>query len=289
MKLGVIIVVYKSEAVIFNCLDSINRYNDLGDNLEVIIVDNDLLSTLGEELDASKYGYALKYQKAEGNNGFGAGNNLGASFSTSEVLLFLNPDTVLVESLFYDVYGAIHEDKNLVYGFSLTDKDGGKNNSYSFFYDSFLRYRFLSLVKRFSYQKPIRSRVSNKYVWPWGAAFAINREVFLNAGGFDENIFLCNEEPDLLKRLPQRRVFISDHNIIHLEGHGTVVSENRYYHAFKSFKYYQDKYSMSKFNRTLWDIYVRLLCIRYKLFSNDESNVNYVKAYNRIRKEYTNK
>lgn len=285
MKLCVVIVVYKSEGVIFNCLRTIDQYNDLKDSLEVVVVDNDLQSTLGERIDASKYSYALKYQKAKGNNGFGAGNNIGAKLASSDVVLFLNPDTLLVENLFRDVYEAIHDNRNLIYGFSLTDRDGKRNNSYSFFYDSFIRYRFLSLIKSFSYQKPIRSAWANKYIWPWGAAFAINREVFFNAGGFDENIFLCNEEPDLLKRLPQRKVFISDHHIIHLEGHGTVVSENRYYHALKSFQYYQNKYSMSKYNRLLWKIYIRIICACYKCFSKNQSNLNYVKAYSRIMME----
>ena len=39
-QLSIIIVTYNSEKLIFECLDSIYKYNDIGDSLEVIIVDN---------------------------------------------------------------------------------------------------------------------------------------------------------------------------------------------------------------------------------------------------------
>ena len=39
-RVSVIIVTYNSEKHIYDCLSSIYRYNDIGDLLEVIIVDN---------------------------------------------------------------------------------------------------------------------------------------------------------------------------------------------------------------------------------------------------------
>lgn len=285
MKLSLIIVVYKSESVIFNCLDSIEKYNDLGNDLEVIIVDNEQESILGPNLRTDNYSFCIKYLKSECNKGFGGGNNLGASVATSNVLFFLNPDTILVERIFSEVYQQIENNKKLIYGFSLIDKEGKKNNSYSFFYDSYVKYRFLSLLKRIDFKFPFRYKWIRKNIWPWGAAFAVNKEQFIKAGRFDENIFLCNEEPDLLKRIPDRDVFISNRHIIHLEGHGTVVSVNRYYHALKSFHYYQEKHLMSDANRLLWNLHIKVLCVFLSLFARDENSKNYIKACELIYSE----
>ena len=38
--LSIIILTYNSEKDIYDCLDSIHQYNDIGDTLEIIIVDN---------------------------------------------------------------------------------------------------------------------------------------------------------------------------------------------------------------------------------------------------------
>ena len=40
-KLSIVIVTYNSEQLIYDCLNSIYKYNDLDDALEVIVVDND--------------------------------------------------------------------------------------------------------------------------------------------------------------------------------------------------------------------------------------------------------
>ena len=39
-KLSLIILTYNSEKDIYDCLDSVYKYNDIGDYLEIIVVDN---------------------------------------------------------------------------------------------------------------------------------------------------------------------------------------------------------------------------------------------------------
>ena len=39
-KISIIIVTYNSQSHIYDCISSINQYNDIGDELEIIIVDN---------------------------------------------------------------------------------------------------------------------------------------------------------------------------------------------------------------------------------------------------------
>ena len=85
MKLSVIIVAYNSTKVLLDCLKSIQCYNDIGQDLEVIIVDNYKDSDLNQSM-FKDYNYVVTYVKSNDNRGFGAGNNIGALKSTSDIL-----------------------------------------------------------------------------------------------------------------------------------------------------------------------------------------------------------
>lgn len=278
MKLSVIIVSYNSGDVLCDCLTSIDKYNDLGEELEVIIVDNyekeGLEGTLNYDVS-----YRLKYIRNESNIGFGAGNNVGVLNAKGECVFFLNPDTILVEPIFKDIVAQIEKDSNTIYGFRLIDKYGADNNSYSFFYDSYLKYRFFSLLKIINNNWLLKNDFAKKNIWPWGAAFAMNKDSFINAGKFDNQIFLCNEEADLLHRIPNRNVYMSPHRIIHLEGHGTTVSSFRYYQFLVSLSYYMDKYSISKASRFLWNIHMWMTVFLKRIFNKDENSLNFIDAY----------
>lgn len=278
MKLSVIIVSYNSGDVLLDCLSSINKYNDLGEDLEVVVVDNYEKGGLEESLNYD-VSFRLKYIKNESNIGFGAGNNVGVSSSNSDCVFFLNPDTILVEPIFKDIVEQIEKDSNTIYGFRLIDKNGADNNSYSFFYDSYLMYRFFSIIKIINSNWLLKSGFAKKYIWPWGAAFAMNRESFINAGKFDNQIFLCNEEADLLHRIPNRNVYMSRHEIIHLEGHGTTVSSFRYYHFLVSLSYYMEKYSISRGSRFLWNMHMKLTVFLKRILCKDENSINFIAAY----------
>lgn len=277
MKLSIIIVSYNSHAVLENCLHSIEKYNDLGEDLEVIVVDNYEKS----DLTASSFrdfSIVVKYIKAD-NNGFGAGNNIGVANSASNVLLFLNPDTILLESFFMEVVRNIQVNPNLIYGFTLLSPEMNRNNSFSFMYDNFIVYHLLAYFKKHPNKKFMNYSFVNKRLWPWGAAFAISKSAFIEAGRFDENIFLCNEEADLMKRVKKRKVIISDYKIIHLESHGVPATVRRCYEFFKSRDYYFKKYNISKFNLFLWKHFTHLLALRDKRCINNEGRVNFYKAY----------
>ena len=93
MKISFIIVLYNSENVLFDCLDSIQRFESEND-IEVILIDNHQDSKFNvKSLD--NYTFKLNYYKNPRNGGFGYGNNIGVEKSNNEILFFLNPDTIL--------------------------------------------------------------------------------------------------------------------------------------------------------------------------------------------------
>jgi N-acetylglucosaminyl-diphospho-decaprenol L-rhamnosyltransferase len=247
MKLSIIIVLYKSEDYIFNCLDSIADNSDMDfRDFEVILVDNFEGSAFQEALSVYQLNSPLliKYVPNPSNGGFGAGNNIGVKNSSGEVLFFLNPDTKLLKNFSLQrIYKA--STPNSVVGFKIVDGNGKENNSYGIFPEfSYLSFIFYFL-KRAAFVVPNAIRFLNKMIWPWGAAFALRKTDFLQSGGFDEKIFLCNEEPDLLKRIPSRKIKLLNMPVLHFEGHTTKNSEVRFVNYLESSTYYFKKYNIN--------------------------------------------
>ncbi|MBR2360943.1 MAG: glycosyltransferase [Bacteroidaceae bacterium] len=285
MILSIVIVAYNSNDVLLDCLDSIKKVNPYSDQLEVIIVDNNPPSGLSTLLKEQIYDFQLIYMPNDKNVGFGAANNQGCDLARSKVVLFLNPDTLIVEDIFTPTIKAIESDIDTVVGYRLIDVKGSPNNSYSYFFEYFYLFPLFHLVERFSFFYVNDWRVVNRIVWPWGAAFAMNRDKFVEAGKFDENIFLCNEEQDLMKRVVNRKIKILSHRIVHLEGHGQVVSVRRYKAYFESLHYYFKKYNLSA--TSFWCFFRMKIKIK-QLIGSDVSQYNLVQAFTTFQKEVLN-
>src|SRR5688500_1530722 len=86
---SVITVAYRSGPSLLRLLDSLEGQEGLG---EVLVVDN---GDGGPEIDEANARADVRVIDAGGNLGFAAGSNLGARAATGEVLVFLNPDTVV--------------------------------------------------------------------------------------------------------------------------------------------------------------------------------------------------
>lgn len=86
--ISIIIVNYRSWRYLKSCLDVIKLLN----NLEIIVVDNNSDDGIIDSF-IEKYN-SIKFVKSAKNLGFGGACNLGVDHSSSEFLLFLNPDTI---------------------------------------------------------------------------------------------------------------------------------------------------------------------------------------------------
>ena len=282
MKISFIIVIYNSESVIFDCLNSIEKL-EIHDNIEVILVDNHQQSRFNEDY-LKKYSFNIFYFKSPKNGGFGYGNNLGVEKSNNEIVFFLNPDTILTKSISNETIRVFKNNikKNIVLGYKLIDVNNNRNNTFGYFPQTNLFNTLLiNLVSKLGIFF-INNTYLNNHIWPWGAAFAIKKQVFLNSGRFDEKIFLCNEEADLLMRIENRKVKILDLPIIHLEGHTTSSSDERHVEYFNSVFYYLEKYNFSKkdFIKTFYRIYD----LKKLLNLIDNDLLNKIKALNKLKK-----
>lgn len=214
-KLSVIIVSYNNVRLLRNCLDSVFKFNDIGDGLEVIVSDNSPDDALYNEI---KNDYAQVRIIKNENKGFGYGNNRGYELSEGEYLLFLNPDTVLIEPVFGFAAERFDQDKELaLFGVSLVSSELKRNDSF-FLMD---RYGIAAFIS-YKFHKFFNLFCDNK-MFITGADLFVRRQSFEEAGKFDENIFMYKEESDLIKRIKLRATakktaYFKQKRIIHLEG-----------------------------------------------------------------------
>lgn len=199
-RCSVIILTYNSEKDIFACLSSVYQYNDIGDGLEVIVVDNN--SQAWEDTETKikvQYPDVITISNPV-NGGYGQGNNIGIKAASAPVISIMNPDVRLIMPVFSTFLK------------KLSDPDvvmcGGKQYctmqiaNASFYYD-FSQIGFLQSVGRVIAHKC--DWYDYKRMWLQGAFFAIKKNIFEQIGLFDENIFMYAEEFDIHLRL--RRLY----------------------------------------------------------------------------------
>lgn len=193
-RLSLIILTYESERHIFECLASVARFNDLGDELEVIVVDNDspgqaaMFSALHE-----RYPLDLRLIASPRNGGYGYGNNLGVRHATADRFIVMNPDIRLIRPIFRDLLALADSDPTIgAIGVGFAD---GSHVCYYMPEQLSLPRAFLValgvLPHRFDMQ-----RMSLQ-----GSFMLFDKAAFLAAGGYDERIFMYHEEPDIAHRL----------------------------------------------------------------------------------------
>lgn len=239
-QLSVVIVSYKNLTIIEDCLNSIYKYNDLGDQLEIIIVDNSPSTNIFNYVKEKwKKVIIIKNE----NNGFGEANNVGAKAATGKVILFLNPDTILIEPIFEFALNKFKNHKDLaLFGLKLVDENLDRNMSYYILDGSgFLSSQFNKIFNKIDFYLDGKMFTS-------GANIFILKNIFIEIGMFDENIFMYYEESDLIKRLKKmnfKTAYFKEKRIIHLEGKTTSSNLLALERRLDSLKYYCKKYNQN--------------------------------------------
>ena len=208
-----VIVTFKSENVIFDCIDLLPV-----DSKKIIIENSnnlDLKSSLEKKYENLS---CLLMRK---NLGYGKGNNIGISQSQTENVFILNPDTRFKNS---DLKKFLNIVKNENYAIaaptSLNDKEIFKNKDN---------------IKEVEFVK--------------GFAMLLNKK-YLRNNYFDENFFLYLEEIDLCKRVKNDggRILLVNTPIIHYgalshgERNNLEMEKSRNWHWMWSKFYYKKKH-----------------------------------------------
>ncbi len=176
-NLSVIIVSYKSEYVIENCINSIDN------EIEIIVIDNSSNDQLKEKIE-SKY-KNVKCILSKENLGMGAGNNLGIKNTNKDFVLILNPDVTLEKRSMEEMIFASKKIDNFGIIAPLSDKSEYPNFT-------------LKKNNDFDPIKPFKVKSVDGY------AMLLNLKKLKKLNNFyffDENFFLYLENEDLCKRL----------------------------------------------------------------------------------------
>lgn len=234
--LTVIIVTWNSSDCISNCLISLAKELE-SIRSEIIVVDNDSLDDTVLKIK-SNFPNVIIIENQE-NRGFGAANNQGLELAYGEYVLFLNPDTVLPSK---SVRSMLVFLKNYPLVGIVGPEQKGKNGKIIF---NFSRYTLRGLLEYgveklapnsslcFALRKPYKVRFLN------GGCWMMRRKALISAGGYDSQLFLYGEEPDVclrVKRAGWDIYFLRNVWITHLrEKSMRKIGYRKYFHAARSF------------------------------------------------------
>ena len=269
--LSIIIVSYDSHSWMRKCIKSIFRHCDIKkEEIEIIIVENSKLLSINDRAYFESFSNVFYYDNFI-NRGFGQGNNVGSSYARGEILLFLNPDTELGCPIFREVSDLFKTNQNIgSIGCNLVFKDGRPNYSYGYLPEK-ATMPLLILDALFLRKYRI---YNSSWIYPWGACMFVRNRDFKSAGRFDEKIFLTHEEPDLVKRMHPKTVYMLDKKVIHYGGHTIKNNIIRAKNWYTSFVGYQKKHSINMKNthkHYYW--YYKTLVFYYRMLKNKERTI----------------
>ena len=203
---SIIIVTYNHENYIEECLNStVNGF------IEVIVVDNNS-SDNTRSIIKEKFP-KIKLIKNKNNLGYGAAVNLGVQQSSNKYVVILNPDTKLNDNSIEKLVMPLVKKKRLVtipkavlYGKNKINTCGNVEHFTGLTFTRGLgenmdEFNKVEILKGLS-----------------GVCFAMERELYLEIGGFDENIFLYMEDAELSWNINSKNVeilYIPDSVIYH--------------------------------------------------------------------------
>lgn len=214
-EISVIIVTYNSEKLIFDCIDSLYKYNDIGNMLEIIVVDNnsDNVNKMFSDIK-ERYGNDIILIKNNKNKGYGQGNNVGIRNATGSIIMIMNPDVRLLLPVFSKALSHFFNSKTIILGMKQMVTETKRGLSFMVKLDSS---PILSILETILFNK--LELYNYKRMYFSGACFFIQKNEFIKIGLFDESVFMYGEENDIHYRLLKSKVtgsMIYDKNLKYL-------------------------------------------------------------------------
>jgi len=197
-------------------------FRDGADRYEVVVVDN------GPSRFACSHdvGPAMTVLTARGNVGFARAANLGASVATGNVLVFLNPDTVMSPQAggrLLDGYAS--RPQGGAFGARLVDEYGADGAWGGVFHHRWRRIAGRLWPRLARPTLPAEGTVPVD--WVAATALLVPRSTWEAVDGFDESYYMYFEDVDLCLRLARRGhpAFVVADAVVTHEGGGTYRHE----------------------------------------------------------------
>ena len=246
--LTIVIVTFKSDEKVINCLNSIS------DEIPIIIVENSNNKIFKSKIESSYHN--VECILSGQNNGYSIANNIGLKRVKTKYALVLNPDTILSKDAIKNFLITAEENKEFWLIGPANDQIG------------------------VSYFKNNLAEVKNLK----GFAIFFNMSKFGNKF-FDENFFLYFEEIDLCNQVIRKngKIYLDQSITINHQGAGSVkdiniieLEKNRNWHWMWSTFYYHKKYK---------GFFLALLIMIPKLLSALIKIIFYLITFNKNKKD----
>ncbi|WP_281322466.1 glycosyltransferase family 2 protein [Flavobacterium aestivum] len=258
MQLSVIILNYNVRYFLELCVLSVESALKNIDS-EIIVIDNNS-SDDSCEMMRNRFPN-IKLIQNDQNIGFPKGNNIGVAQAKGEYICILNPDTVVAEDTFEKVLAFAKKQSNLgIIGVKLIDGTGnflpeskrGVPTPWVAFtkitslYKIFSRSVFLNKY----YAQHLTENQTGKVDILVGAFMFLERELYNEVGGFDEDCFMYSDDIDLSYRVLQKgksNYYFHETTVIHYKGESTV-KDGTYMKRFQeAMEYFYRKHFQASF------------------------------------------
>lgn len=269
---SVIMTTYQTGEVLKYAVESVLGQKNLA---ELIVVDNgnpeEMMSWLRDLDKAQK---KVKLITGQGNIGFAKACNMGAREASGDILLFLNPDSLLPKDALKTFAKALDANEDAwAVGPRLRNPDGTEQRG--------SRRRLLSPHTAVAeclrldvalgwdrmnmHEDPLPEEVVEVPAIS-GACTAIKRDKFEELKGFDEEYFLHVEDLDLYRRINDARgkiLFIPDLDVVHLQGTSSTSFFFVEWQKALGFIHYFDKFE----NKVMWALMTALAMVKFVVTS----------------------
>lgn len=255
---SVIIVTHNSSECISECLRAL-----AGSGWEVVVIDN--ASDDGTVKLVRACGPGVVLIENHCNAGFGAAVNQGVRIATGELLLILNPDSVVQAGALDHISKTLNSFAAAVIGGLLVDADGQPQTGFAL--------RRFPRVKDMLAEVFLLNRLWPRNPWnrhyrcldldytkqqevdqPAGACLAFRREVWKEIGGFDESFFpVWFEDVDFCRRVREAggKIFYAPQAVFtHIGGHSVgklSYPERQMYWYRNLLRYFRKHHSRLEF------------------------------------------
>jgi GT2 family glycosyltransferase len=228
IELSIILVNYKSERLLSDCLRSLYAQTREG-YFEVLVVDN-------HSGDDSKDNILREFPmvnwiEMDYNSGFARANNEGIRQSNGSVVLLLNADTLIEHNAIDNCYLQFKDSGYIACGVQLLNADRSPQISGNYFMKGGLNYllplpylgNFFKGIGEFAgIKKPNVPDATGTVEVDWinGAFLMVKKSAIEKAGLLDEDFFLYSEEAEWCYRLQKqgRLCIYGNIKVIHLQG-----------------------------------------------------------------------
>lgn len=273
MRISVIIVSYNVRYFLELCLFSLEKA--IGKHsVEIIVADN---NSTDDSIGYLKGRFEqVRFLQLEHNIGFSAANNRALLQVTGELVLFLNPDTIVPEDLFdlsLDFFQQ-HPDAGAM-GYRMVDGRGQflreSKRGFPGFWASF--YKMTGLAARFPHSRTFASYYSghiDEYSSSAveilsGAALMARKNVLDQLQGFDERFFMYAEDIDLSYRILQngyKNYYNAAITLLHFKGESSPRNSTYYRQFFGAMSLFIKKYTGTAYTSLLSYFLQKIIDVR---------------------------